>query len=126
MEATYKVTIKTKRGFPMPDADKVRTAVFGTGVNHEAIADVAVEKVEKPKGPKVDVIYAQPLFAVGRKAPGVKEWMLFYYCDTEKKALNAAEKSRRRFAECLPDDPSEFAAFAACPAENRWRKLKDR
>ena len=126
MEKTYKVTIKTKRGFPMPDARKVQTAVWmcdnclGAGFRN-----VTVDEVETPPKTKLKVEYGRPLYAVGRLSPNTgKAWLLMYFCDTEKQACNAKARCERNTAglgAAFADD--KFAVFTFCPSLNIWKML---
>lgn len=49
MTRTFIVTITTKRGWPMPTAERIKTAVGDTGISWEAINHVEVEKVPRDK-----------------------------------------------------------------------------
>lgn len=122
MEKTYKVTIKTKKGYPMPNAARIREAVFGTGTSYEAINNVEVEEVPKTKT-KLKVDYNFPLYAVGRLSPNTgKEWLLMDYFNTEKKAYNAkakCEKNTAGLGAAFADD--KFAVFFFCPSLNIWK-----
>ena len=119
MEKTYKVTIKTKKGYPMPDAEKVRNAVFGTGTSYEAINNVEVEEVSKPKF-KFD--FGKPIYALGRLSPNTgKEWIFIEYFNNYKKAIQAKDKSEKKAAgmgNAFADD--KFSVFIFSPLHNMW------
>ena len=123
MEKTYKVTITTKRGFPMPDAERVRSAVFDARTSYEAINNVKVEAVETPPKTKVLVDYDRPLYAVARLSPSTgKAWMLLDYFNTYKKAYNTkakCEKNTAGLGAAFADD--KFAVFFFCPSLNIWK-----
>ena len=126
MEKTYKVTITTKRGFPMPEARRVQTAVWGCDMClGTGFKDVTVEEVEQPPKTKLKVDYNFPLYAVGRLSPNTgKEWLLMDYFNTEKKAYNAkakCEKNTAGLGAAFADD--KFAVFAFCPSLNIWKML---
>lgn len=126
MEKTYKVTLKTKKGYPTPDIRRIRNAVWGCDMFLCAsIKDVLVEEVEQPPKTKLKVDYSRPLYAVGRLSPNTgNEWLLMDYFNTEKKAYNAkkrCEKNTAGLGTAFSDD--KFAVFVFCPSLNIWKML---
>jgi len=124
MEKTFKVTIKTKKGYRMPTVVEIRNGAFAS--DHclgATIKSVEVEEVEKTSKPKVKVVQEYPLYAIGRLSPNTgKEWVLLDYYNSSKKAYNAKMRCEKNTAACgavFADD--KFAVFVFTASGN-WIK----
>ena len=124
MKKTYNVTITTRRGYPMPDAERIRSAVFGAGTSYEAINDVKVNESETPPKAKLKVDYASPLYAIGRLSPNTgNAWLLIDFFNTERKAYNAKGKCEKNTDGIRMFADDKFAVFTFCPSLNIWKML---
>ena len=118
MEKTFKVTIKTKKGYRMPTVVEIRNGAFASDHSLGAtIKSVEVEEVEKTSKPKVKVVQDYTLYAVGKKVKG--EWRLFGFFDSKKRAENALRKSVNNLLRCFIK--MEVAMLEFSPSVGVWR-----
>jgi hypothetical protein len=111
MTKTFRVTVEAKRGARI-SGSKIQSAAFNTAEHMGDFRNVTVEEI-----PAVDMEFAKPLYALGRKAG--KGWKLLDFFNTEKKAVNARGKSVANYRGCALD--GTFAVLVFSPSMGVWR-----
>lgn len=113
MKAKYLITVETKNGEDAPTIDRVRTAIYWCGTQHDSIRGVDVTMA------KDDITLGNDLFAYGWKDGG--RWVLLGYFNTHTKAANAVKRARINSLRAFKKDV-EFAVFQYNPNTSVWEK----